>query len=275
MRFPSQGQVHGASLIALTTDFGWADSYVGVVKGVMATVAANYRYGPLQFVDVTHGIVPQDVAAGRFHLGQAVPYFPDGTVHFAVVDPGVGGARRAVAIKFERGFLVGPDNGLFSAVLEQFSVQAAVELNRPEFWRVSEPSRTFHGRDIFATVAAHLACGVSLTDVGTEIELEGLMRIALARSESIPGGWRGCVQHVDHFGNVVTTISADKLEGLRWLAEVAGRQVRAVEAYGEAQVGELVALVGSHGWIEVAVNGGSAANCLGVMLGDEVRVCRL
>lgn len=273
-QFPgeSQNQQFGSALITLTTDFGLADSYVGVMKGVIAAVAAGHGSGPLQFIDVTHGIAPQDVAAGRFHLGQAVPYFPMGTVHLAVVDPGVGGERRAIAIEFERGFLVGPDNGLFSAVLEQFPAQAAVELNRPEFWRMAEPSRTFHGRDIFAPVAAHLAYGVPLGELGDRIDLADVVRWPIPAVVAEANGWRGSVQHVDHFGNVITTLEAGAVEGLGWGVEVGGRRLSAAGSYGEGEPGELIALVGSHGWVEVAVNGGSAAEQLQVSVGDEAVV---
>ncbi len=268
----SRNQCSSPSLITLTTDFGLADSYVGVMKGVMASIAAEHGYGPLRFVDVTHGIAPQDVAAGRFHLGQAVPYFPVGTVHLAVVDPGVGGERRAIAIDCERGVLVGPDNSLFSAVLERFPARAAVELNRSQFWWGAEPSRTFQGRDIFATVAAHLAGGVPLEALGDAIKLESLVHLGLVEAVPVTGGWRGSAQCVDHFGNVVTTVKAGAVEGLGWVVEVAGFRVSAVGSYGEGELGELIALVGSHGWVEVAVNGGSAAERLQVSVGDEVVV---
>ncbi|NJN30902.1 MAG: SAM-dependent chlorinase/fluorinase, partial [Synechococcales cyanobacterium RM1_1_8] len=189
-----------SGLITLTTDFGLDDSYVGVLKGVMLALGAQLR-----FVDLTHAIGPQDLWAGRYHLGQAVPMFPPGTVHLAVVDPGVGGARRGVAIAYDRagdragepGWLVGPDNGLFSAVLEHYPVQAAVQLNRPAYWRrgmVGPASATFHGRDIFAPVAAQLALGVDLVELGEAVDPAGLVRLALPSwswGEAVRGGQWG------------------------------------------------------------------------------------
>jgi S-adenosylmethionine hydrolase len=148
-------------LITLLSDFGLSDVYVGVMKGVIAQINPA-----LTVVDLTHQIPPQNIAAGRFSLMNAYPYFPGGTVHIAVVDPGVGSRRRGVAIQLDAGFLVGPDNGLFSGVLSENPVVAAVELTNPQYWRTLSPSTTFHGRDIFAAVGAHLASGISDRTVG-------------------------------------------------------------------------------------------------------------
>ncbi len=266
--------MQACALVSLTTDFGLMDGYVGVMKGVMATIASSQGHLPLQFIDVTHGVAPQDLMAGRYLLGQAVPVFPLGTVHLAVVDPGVGGDRRAVAVEFERGWLVGPDNGLFSGVLERFPAIAAVELNRPQYWRAALPSSTFHGRDIFAPVAAYLAGGLPLGDLGDEVSVSELVRLPISSVVAEGEGFRGCVQHVDYFGNLITTIPAGVVVdwGLGWVAEVGGRRISAGGAYGEVELGGAMALVGSHGWVEVAVNGGSAAEVLGISVGDEVRV---
>jgi S-adenosylmethionine hydrolase len=143
-----------AGIITLLTDFGLQDPYGGVMKGAIATLAPTATV-----IDLTHQIPPQDVAAARFALMSAFPYFPSGTVHTVVVDPGVGTARRAIAIATEASYLVGPDNGVFSGVLTQTTVRAAVALTNPRYWRTPDPSQTFHGRDIFAPVAAHLALG--------------------------------------------------------------------------------------------------------------------
>ncbi len=152
-------------LVTLLTDFGLSDVYVGVMKGVITQI--NPR---LRVVDLTHQIPPQNITAARFSLMNAYPYFPKGTVHVAVVDPGVGSHRRAIAIQLDSGFLVGPDNGLFSGVLSQTKVIAVVELTNPEYWQTSAPSQTFHGRDIFAPVGAHLASGVPLKQLGETID---------------------------------------------------------------------------------------------------------
>ncbi|NJM57077.1 MAG: SAM-dependent chlorinase/fluorinase [Synechococcales cyanobacterium RU_4_20] len=149
------------TLVTLTTDFGLQDAYVGVMKGVIWGIAPQVK-----LVDLTHSIAPQDLWAARFQLANSVPYFPPGTVHVAVVDPGVGSQRRAIAIQCSQGWLVGPDNGLFSGVLERYPAQKVVNLSDRSYWRERSPSFTFQGRDIFAPVAAHLAQGVALEALG-------------------------------------------------------------------------------------------------------------
>ncbi len=150
------------TIITVTTDFGTADSYVGVMKGVILGIASDVR-----LVDLSHEIAPQDVRGAEFILSRAVPFFPDGTVHLAVVDPGVGSHRRPLLITTSRASYVGPDNGLFTFALEETSAEI-FELDRPEFW-LSSVSRTFHGRDIFAPVAAHVARGVPRHNLGRRI----------------------------------------------------------------------------------------------------------
>jgi S-adenosylmethionine hydrolase len=145
------------TIITLLTDFGESDVYVGVMKGVIAQINPG-----LTVVDLTHQIPPQNIAAARFSLMNAFPYFPKETVHIAVVDPGVGSERRGIALQLDAGFLVGPDNGLFTGVLNQNPVIVAVELTNPQYWRTPTPSNTFHGRDIFAAAGAHLASGIAI-----------------------------------------------------------------------------------------------------------------
>ena len=152
-------------IITLLTDFGLSDVYVGVMKGTIAQINPQ-----LKVIDITHQIPSQNIAAARFCLMTAFAYFPPGTVHVAVVDPGVGSKRRPVAIKCANCFLVGPDNGLFSGVLSRESARSSVELTNSQYWRTPQPSSTFHGRDIFAAAGAHLANGVALEDLGEAID---------------------------------------------------------------------------------------------------------
>ncbi|MGB3655325.1 MAG: SAM-dependent chlorinase/fluorinase [Rivularia sp. (in: cyanobacteria)] len=254
-------------LLTLLSDFGISDEYVAVMKGAIAQINPALRV-----VDITHQIPPQNIAAARFCLMNAFPYFPAGTVHVAVVDPGVGGKRRAVAVELAQGFLVAPDNGLLGGVLSQNSIISAVELTNPEYWLTSQPSITFHGRDIFAPVGAHLASGVSLQELGREINPDSLVKLDLAECTYKDGAGAGCIQYIDHFGNLVTNIPQSYIEGNDWSVEVRGKKIKARQTYSDVKVGEVIALVGSHGWIEIAVNSGNAKLELGLKLGSEVQI---
>jgi S-adenosylmethionine hydrolase len=228
----------------------------------------------LTLVDLTHLIAPQDLWAARFHLMNAVPYFPQGTVHLAVVDPGVGTARRSIALAFAQGWLVGPDNGIFSGVLDRFPPQRAVALTNRGYWRVQDPSTTFHGRDIFAPAAAHLAQGVDLENLGEKIPLETLVRISLPAYHRHENQIVGCVQHIDRFGNLITNIPSTALPSpdQPWWVELKSDinrvTIPSALAYGAVPQGQLLALVGSHGWVEIAVNGGNAQAMLNVSRGS-------
>ncbi|HEY9750564.1 MAG TPA: SAM-dependent chlorinase/fluorinase [Allocoleopsis sp.] len=254
-------------LVTLLTDFGLSDIYVGVMKGVMAQVNPGVRV-----IDLTHEVPPQDIGAARFCLMNAYPYFPPGTVHVAVVDPGVGGARRAIAIELEDGFLVGPDNGLFGGVLSQHRAIAAVELTNAEFWRSGQLSSTFHGRDLFAPVAAHLASGVALQALGVAIDLASLVQLPIPGYRSEGNRVWGSVQYCDRFGNLITNIPGGAVEGQAWAIVVGEREIAGVLSYSDRDPGVLLALVGSHGWVEVAVKEGSAEAQLQLQVGDVVEV---
>lgn len=254
-------------MLTLLSDFGDRDVYVGVMKGVIAQI--NPR---LTVFDLTHQISPQNIAAARFCLMNAYPYFPDGTVHVAVVDPGVGGVRRAVAVEFANGFLVGPDNGIFSGVLTQSPANAAVELTNPNYWRTPQPSRTFHGRDIFAPVAAYLASGVPLKQLGHLIDPATLVQLDIAECIPTETGVSGCIQYIDHFGNLVSNIPESYVQGKTWCIKASGLTIPVGETYGDVYVGDAIALVGSHGWVEIAINSGNAQSQLQMQLQDAVEV---
>jgi S-adenosylmethionine hydrolase len=258
--------------ITLLSDFGLSDSYVGVIKGAIAQINPA-----ITVIDITHQIPPQNIGAGRFALMTAVPYFPSGTVHVAVVDPGVGGKRRAVAIAIGTqtgepiGFLVGPDNGIFSGVLDQFPAYAAIELTNAQFWRTDEPSRTFHGRDIFAPVGAHLVSGVLWSELGTAIAPESLMSFSLSPYSQTKNTIHGSIQAIDHFGNLITNIPAAILAH-PWSVTIGITSILGVLMYGDRPVGELISLIGSHGWLEIAINNGNAQTFLNLKIGDPVEV---
>lgn len=254
-------------LVTLLTDFGLNDVYVGVMKGVIAQINPQ-----LNVIDLTHQIPPQNVTAAQFNLISAYPYFPDGTVHVAVVDPGVGGVRRSIAIALANGFLVGPDNGIFTGLLAQQPVIQAVELTNTEYWRIPQPSNTFHGRDIFAPVAAHLASGVSIQQIGESIEPETLVQLPMALCTPTANGFSGSIQYIDRFGNAVTNIPEAAVQGKSWSAVVNKRTIPGCRSYSEVESGTPLALVGSHGWVEIAISGGDAQFQLRLNWHDPVQV---
>lgn len=254
-------------LVTLLTDFGLSDVYVGVMKGVIATINPT-----LTVVDLTHQIPPQNIAAARFNLMSAFPYFPTETVHICVVDPGVGSQRRGIALQLNSGFLVGPDNGLFSGVLKDNSLIKVVELTNSQYWRTALPSKTFHGRDIFAAVGAHLASGVLIEELGEIIEPESLVQLIIEESIQTENKLIGYIQYIDHFGNLITNISAKAIQGKNWSVVIGNKQILASQTYSNCQVGEVVALISSEGWLEIAVNQGSAHSQLQLNWGDSVQV---
>uniref|UniRef100_A0A8J6ZYY5 SAM-dependent chlorinase/fluorinase n=1 Tax=Desmonostoc muscorum LEGE 12446 TaxID=1828758 RepID=A0A8J6ZYY5_DESMC len=270
----SENRIGQQPVVTLLSDFGDRDVYVGVMKGVIAQINSQ-----IMVVDLTHQIPPQDTAAARFCLMNAYPYFPVGTVHVAVVDPGVGSKRRAIAVEFAQGFLVGPDNGIFSGVLSQSPAMsttgyayAAVELTNLNYWRTPEPSKTFHGRDIFAPVAANLASGVPLEQLGQKIDPASLVKLDIGECKQTTTGVVGCIQYIDGFGNLVSNIPGSFVKGKSWYVQVERLNVPGCETYSNVKVGEAIALVGSHGWVEIAVNSGNAHSQLQLNLQDALQI---
>lgn len=272
-------------IITLTTDFGQADGYVGTMKGVILGIAPEAR-----IVDISHDIEPQNVRQAAYVLSTATPYFPPGTIHVVVVDPGVGSVRRPIAVRAEEAYFVGPDNGVFSYALagrdegSEIRYQGSggqpethrprsvtvIHLDQPTYW-LSTVSQTFHGRDVFSPVAAHLAAGVPFDGLGTPIT--DPVTFSLPQPERLPNGSiRGQVLHADRFGNLITDIPMNWLAaGDAWLFEIAGRRIEELSVtYAMAERGALVALSGSEGLLEIAVREGSAAEALGVGAGTLV-----
>jgi S-adenosyl-L-methionine hydrolase (adenosine-forming) len=265
-------------LITFSSDFGLSDVYVGVVHGVIAGIAPQ-----TPVIDLTHGIPPQDVRAGALALYAGCRHFPAGTIHLAVVDPGVGTERRALLLRSAEYWYVGPDNGLFGLTAPPASLLGCWELTNTRY-HLATPSATFHGRDIFAPVAAHLANGIPPEDLGTPaappLELPDL-----SPRDVGPGDTVGAVLAIDHFGNLVTNLRAPQ----DWATRTQGRQIsawldglplRSVRTYGEAASAsrsgdertELLLLAGSAGLLEVAVANRSAAKASGLGVGAAVRV---
>ena len=257
-------------MLTLLTDFGTQDAYVGIMKGVIAQI--NPR---LPIIDVTHAIPPQDVAAARFNLMNAFPYFPKGTVHVVVVDPGVGTPRRAIAIRCsDVGYLVAPDNGIVSGVLDQFSQPdlTIVTLTNWDYWYTTSPSSTFHGRDIFAPVGAHLASGIPIDYLGQAVAVESLVQLPIPLAQTGDKGLTGVIQYVDIFGNLVTNIPGNAVTSRNWSIRCTKTIISTGITYGDTARGRILGLVGSHGWVEISVNQGNAAQMLQVSVGDLIEV---
>lgn len=247
------------SVIALLTDFGTRDSYVGEVRGRLLTLAPGSV-----LADVTHEIPPGDVRAACYVLGRTWQAFPAGTVHLAVVDPGVGSARRALALRARGHYFVGPDNGLFTPVLDRCDL--AVELAVPR-----SAAATFHGRDVFAPAAAALASGLPPEALGTPLE-HAPMRLPLPVPSADGASLLGEVLYIDRFGTLITNLPADT--ALAASVEVAGTAVPLRRTFSDVAAGELVAIAGSGGTIEIALRDGSAAERLGAAIGTRVRAAR-
>lgn len=242
-------------LITLTTDFGDGSPYVAQMKGVLTD-----RVPDAILVDVTHAIPPQDVTAGALVIADTTPWFPERTVHVGVVDPGVGTGRRILAGRLARGWFVGPDNGLFSLA----EIRQSVVLENRDHW-LANVTATFHGRDMMAPVAAALAAGVPLEELGPATT--EWARLSLPPPIVSGNRVNGKVIHVDRFGNLITNLGREDVAADPDAADpdviVEDRPVRFVRCYGEADPGDLVALIGSSGRLEIAVVNGSGADTLG------------
>ena len=250
--------------LTFTTDFGTRDHYVGAMKGVVARVAPEARV-----LDITHEVPSFDIAEGAFAIAQAFPYYPIGTVHIVVVDPGVGSARRPLAAAVDGHFFVAPDNGVLSQVLDGADSFEARTIDKRH--GLSRMSRTFHGRDLFAPTGAKLADGMPFEDVGERVE-DPVRLPPVAVSDGV-----GRVLHVDGFGNIVTSFAIHDLSDGAVLA-IAGKTVQSrSETYASAPAGELFMIAGSSGYIELSLRRGSAAAAIGtgVRAGDQVVMRRV
>ena len=258
-------------IITLTTDFGTRDGFVGMMKGVILGINPQAT-----IVDITHEIAPQDVEQGAFLFAASAKYFPANTIHVVVVDPGVGGTRRPIAIQAGEAIFVAPDNGVVSLAIPNLQSPTnairAIHLNRPEYW-LPQVSHTFHGRDVFAPVAAHLSLGVPLEALGDQID-DWIRLAPAAPVRRSDGALVAHVRHIDSFGNIVIDVVEKHIAG--WdrshaVVTIAGRTLRGIrQTYAQVAPGELIALIGSSGNLEAAAREASAAQILGVRIGDQV-----
>jgi S-adenosylmethionine hydrolase len=267
-------------VVAFLTDFGWRDGYVGVMKAVITALASD-----VQLIDITHDVAPQQIASAAWILATSYRYFPEHTIFVCVVDPGVGSSRRAVAAHAGEWFFVGPDNGLLSYVLTEQPVHAAVTLSNPVY-HLAEVSATFHGRDIFAPVSAHLARGVAVRELGPAIAPASLQRLDLAPAVDQGTHLDAHIVHVDHFGNLISNMPLTLLPGLfgssseerpmhivfPTLGTVVKQRSR---FFADARDdGQPFMYEDSSGYVGVAVRNGNAARAIGAEFGTPIKYVR-
>lgn len=261
-------------VISLLSDFGLKDPYVAEIKAVILSICAD-----VQIVDISHEVAKFDVRMGAFVLASAAPYFPRGTVHVAVVDPGVGTKRRSIVVKTKHSLFVGPDNGLLMLAAEREGIQHVYAISNVNLV-LRKVSKTFHGRDVFASVAAYFVKGHSPSEVGLEISDYVVPKFVKPVVKA--GTLIGEVLHVDDFGNIITNISENDLsrigvkEGDFLLVKLDKKPLRLkyCAAYGEISVNTLLAVIGGYGFLEIAVNQGNASKRLNAKLKMHVRISK-
>ncbi len=275
-------------IITLLTDFGDRDGYVGTMKGVILGIAPD-----AQIVDISHQITPQDIHQAAIVLSDAYTYFPPHTVHLVVVDPGVGSQRNPIALQTPRGYFVAPDNGVLTYITLNEPDVRAIRLTNPRYW-LPNPSNTFHGRDIFSPAAAYLAQGTPFEELGQK--LESITTLDLPQLTISPSAIRGEVVHIDRFGNVLTNImhlqwiddqtlelnprlaNNTPAQSIRLNAQTAHvtcgwQSLKGIHrTYSEVPPGHRVALIGSEGELEIAVNQGNASETMAIKVGDPVTI---
>jgi S-adenosyl-L-methionine hydrolase (adenosine-forming) len=259
---------HPGPLVTLTTDFGLADHYVGTMKGVLLS-----RYRGVRIVDISHEIPPFSIYSGAYTIDQAAPYFPPGTIHVIVIDPGVGTERKPLLLEALGQRFIAPDNGVLSMIMRRDATGKAREITNHDLW-LSSPSSTFHGRDIFAPVAAALASdSVKPAQVGPRLTKIELLP-DLEAQQIKPGQWQGKLLSIDRFGNAITNFCSDafpRLATTRFSLRVGNRRITKFQrTFGEAPDGLCFAYFGSSGCVELAIKQQSAANALHAAPGDPV-----
>lgn len=256
------------STIAILTDFGYSDAYVGAMKGVISSINPDAN-----IIDLTHGITRHGVREAAFVLKTAFEYFPPGTIFLAVIDPGVGGSREALAAKAGEYYFVAPNNGLISYVLAERKLEKAVDVSESEY-ALPNASRTFHGRDIFAPAAARLSLGADIDDLGSEISSEKIVRLTPPKLEIERSQITGEAIYIDTFGNIITSIPQTTIsESEKVEINVKDRIISGVsKTFSDASEGELLAYIGSVGYLEIAVRNGNAARLLDVAAREGITV---
>ena len=252
--------------ITLTTDFGLKDSYVGTMKGAILSINPK-----ADIIDISHMVSQGNVIEGAYIMHSACSYFPDKTIHVGVVDPGVGTPRSPILIETDRFYFIGPDNGLLTLAARDSKVRRVIKLIAKKYFNMPV-SRTFHGRDVFAPVAAHLSAGVMPTEFGPLLK-SGPKLINMPRHSSKGGIIRGVIIHADSYGNLISNIPSGAIRNANVCIEIAGRRITGLKpTYGGARRNELIALIGSADLLEIAVNMGSAADTIKAGRGDAITI---
>lgn len=272
---PTPNSKRPTGIITLITDFGLTDAYVGVMKGVVASISLDARV-----IDLSHDIAPQDVRGAAFLLAGAFEYFPAGTIHVAVVDPTVGTARAALCVRSGGHYFIGPDNGVLSIACYRAGRPRIYHLENEEYF-LNQKSRTFHGRDVFAPVAAHLAAGAPIEALGPSAR--SMKRIRIPRPAARAGpALSGRIVYIDRFGNLITNVGAEDVRRIfprtkheNLIVTCGAAEIRGIdETYGDAPVGTALALFGSFNLMEISVRDGDAASRLGVGRGERISIRR-
>lgn len=253
-------------IITLTTDFGNTDPYAGILKGVILNI---FPYAKV--VNITHNISPQDIWQANWTLESSYYYFPHGTIHLCVVDPGVGSLRKPVLIETKNYFFIGPNNGIFTGILEKEHLVNVIELTEKKYW-LADISQTFHARDVFAPVAAHLSKGITPKDFGKILQKEELSKLPQSNFSKNEKGCMGTVKHIDRFGNIITNIPDSSLPN-----KVCGKFKTMdfkgfVSSYSEGEPNKLFAIKGSSGYLELFINRGNVSKVTNAKVGDKVEV---
>ena len=263
------------SVITILTDFGTDDEYVGLMKGAILSI--NPRAA---IVDLTHQISRQDIVQAAFTIHSGYHFFPEGTVHLIVVDPGVGTERGLLALKMDNHFFIAPDNGVLTLLLAEQKVSSLNLIANPDYFR-HPISQTFHGRDVIAPVGAHITNGLEVSELGPEIDPQKVICLdGLGARRTEKGDIKGEVVTIDHFGNMITNIKSEQLTDCfpagsrqKIRIEIGPNVIHGLsDSYASGRLNSPLAIIGSRGYLEIAINKGNAAQCLNAQKGDHVRV---
>lgn len=261
-------------LITLLTDFGYVDGYAGVMKGVILKIVPDAI-----IVDITHGIEPQDITGAALVLWGSYRYFPHGAVHCVVVDPEVGTGRRSIVVRTRHYIFVAPDNGVISWAIQEDGIESVIEITNTRYM-LPVVSQTFHGRDVFAPIAAHVARGVPIEEFGHALQIDELVQLPPLSVRMESGKLIGCIVHIDRFGNAITNLKREEFERWltmqpthKWIARIGTSQFnRIARSYADAAPNQPLILFNSYGLLEVAINRGHASNELDLNVGDEFTI---